>query len=57
MAEIIENGILIREVDVKGIMTKSSLPVGGILSQPICGLHSWLQILLCLIYEEVHRPY
>ena len=29
MAEIIENGILIRDVETKTIMTKSSLPVGG----------------------------
>ena len=28
MAEVI-NGILIREVETKNIMTKSSLPVGG----------------------------
>ena len=37
MAEIIENGILIREVDVKGIMTKSSLPVGGYSVNPYVG--------------------
>ena len=34
MAEVI-NGILIREVETKNIMTKSSLPVGGYSVNPI----------------------
>lgn len=29
MAEMMENGILIRDVETKNIMTKSNLPVGG----------------------------
>ena len=29
MAEMMENGILIRNVETKNIMTKSNLPVGG----------------------------
>lgn len=37
MAEIIENGILIRDVDTKNIMTKSSLPVGGYSVNPYVG--------------------
>lgn len=37
MAEIIENGILIRDVETKNIMTKSSLPVGGYSVNPYVG--------------------
>ena len=37
MAEMIENGILIRDVDTKNIMTKSSLPVGGYSVNPYVG--------------------
>ncbi len=37
MAEIMENGILIRDVDTKNIMTKSSLPVGGYSVNPYVG--------------------
>lgn len=37
MAEIIENGIQIRDVDTKNIMTKSSLPVGGYSVNPYVG--------------------
>ena len=37
MAEIIENGILIRDVETKTIMTKSSLPVGGYSVNPYVG--------------------
>ena len=37
MAEVIENGILIRDVDTKNIMTKSSLPVGGYSVNPYAG--------------------
>lgn len=29
MAEIVESGVLIRDVETKNIMTKSTLPVGG----------------------------
>ena len=29
MAEMMENGILIQNVETKNIMTKSNLPVGG----------------------------
>ena len=29
MAEVNNNGILIRDVETKNIMTKSTLPVGG----------------------------
>ena len=36
MAEVI-NGILIREVETKNIMTKSSLPVGGYSVNPYVG--------------------
>ena len=37
MAEVIENGILIRDVETKNIMTKSSLPVGGYSVNPYVG--------------------
>ena len=37
MAEIMEQGILIRDVDTKNIMTKSSLPVGGHSVNPYVG--------------------
>ena len=37
MAEIVENGILIHDVDVKHVMTKSSLPVGGYSVNPYTG--------------------
>ena len=37
MAEVID-GILIREVETKNIMTKSSLPVGGYSVNPYVGL-------------------
>lgn len=37
MAEIMEQGILIRDVEAKNIMTKSSLPVGGYSVNPYVG--------------------
>lgn len=37
MAEMMENGILIRDVETKSIMTKSSLPVGGYSVNPYVG--------------------
>lgn len=37
MAEMMENGILIRDVQTKNIMTKSSLPVGGYSVNPYVG--------------------
>ena len=37
MAEIVENSILIRDVQTKNIMTKSSLPVGGYSVNPYVG--------------------
>lgn len=37
MAEITQNGILIRDVQTKNIMTKSSLPVGGYSVNPYVG--------------------
>ena len=46
MAEVID-GILIREVETKNIMTKSSLPVGGYSVNPLCRLYTCLQVLLC----------
>ena len=44
MAEVI-NGILIREVETKNIMTKSSLPVGGYSVNPYVGSTEWLEHL------------
>ena len=37
MAQIVDSGILIGEVDTKNIMTKSSLPVGGYSVNPYVG--------------------
>ena len=37
MAQIETNGILIREVETKNIMTKSSLPVGGYSVKKLAG--------------------
>ena len=37
MAEMMENGILIRNVETKNIMTKSNLPVGGYSVNPYVG--------------------
>ena len=37
MAAIVQNGILIRDVETKNIMTKSSLPVGGYSVNPYVG--------------------
>lgn len=37
MAEIKENGILIRNIETKNIMTKSALPVGGYSVNPYVG--------------------
>ena len=37
MAEMMENDILIRDVETKNIMTKSSLPVGGYSVNPYVG--------------------
>ena len=37
MAAIVQNGVLIRDVDTKNIMTKSSLPVGGYSVNPYVG--------------------
>ncbi len=54
MAEVI-NGILINEVETKNIMTKSSLPVGGLLGQSLCRLYTCLQVLLCFFYEALYR--
>ena len=37
MAEIVENGVLIRDVETKNVMTKSALPVGGYSVNPYVG--------------------
>lgn len=37
MAEVNNNGILIRDVETKNIMTKSTLPVGGYSVNPYVG--------------------
>lgn len=52
MAEVID-GILIREVETKNIMTKSSLPVGGYSVNPYVGCtHA-----LCFFYEALYRAH
>ena len=48
MEEVI-NGILIREVETKNIMTKSSLPVGGYSVNPYVGLHMPASIAMLLL--------
>lgn len=57
MAEVNNNGILIRDVETKNIMTKSTLPVGGYSVNPYVGLYPWLQVLLRFVHAAVHRPY
>ena len=37
MAEIVESSVLIRDVETKNIMTKSTLPVGGYSVNPYVG--------------------
>lgn len=55
MAQTLEPGILIRDVDASQIMTKTSLPVGYSVN-PMWAAPT-APILLCLVYETVHRPY
>lgn len=55
--QVNESSILIREVETKNIMTKSTLPVGGYSVNPYVGCTHGCKILLCLIYEAVYRSY
>ncbi len=48
MEEVI-NGILIREVGTKNIMTKSSLPVGGYSVNPMWAVHMPASIAMLLL--------
>ena len=48
MEEVI-NGILIREVETKNIMTKSSLPVGGYSVIPMWAVHMPASIAMLLL--------
>ena len=50
MAEVID-GILIREVETKNIMTKSSLPVGGYSVNPYVGCTHACKYC-CLLYTS-----
>lgn len=52
MEEVI-NGIIIREVETKNIMTKSA--GRRLLGQSLCGLYTCLQVLLCFFYEAFYR--
>ena len=53
MEEVI-NGILIREVETKNIMTKSvQSACRRLLGQSICRLYTCLQVLLCFFYEAL----
>ena len=52
MEEVI-NGILIREVETKNIMTKSSLPVGGYSVNPLWAVHMPAGVLSMLLYEAL----
>lgn len=49
--------VIIRQIQVKDVMTKSNAPIGGYCVNPYIGMHPWLQILLCLIHEKIHRPH
>ena len=51
MEEVI-NGILIREVETKNIMTKSSLPVGGYSVNPYVGCTHACKYCYCLLYTS-----
>ena len=48
MEEVI-NGILIRDVETKNIMTKSSLPVGGYSVNPYGAVHMPASIAMLLL--------
>ena len=48
-----EKSVVLREIDTRGIITKTKLPVGGLCCKPIRGVHAWMQVLLCFIHEEV----
>ena len=39
MAEIVESGVLIRDVETKNIMTKSTPSSGRLFGEPLCRLH------------------
>ncbi len=47
--EEVMNGILIREVETKNIMTKSSLPVGGYSVNPYVAVHMPASIAMLLL--------
>ena len=51
MAEIVENGVLIRDIETKNIMTKSTLPVGGYSVNPYVGCTHGCK------YEAIYRAY
>ena len=45
-----------KKVVVKDLVTKSNLPSKRLCDKPLCGLPSWVQVLLCLFYEAVYEP-
>ena len=47
------NDILGKEVEVKDILAKSRLPVGGYSANPYVGC-ARMQVLLRLLHEEIH---
>ena len=48
--------MVIKEIDVKSVMTKSNLPVAsGFLGQSLCWMHSRVQVLLRLLHEAVYQ--
>ena len=56
MAEVID-GILIREVETKNIMTKSSLPVGGYSVNPYVGCTHACKYCYASFYEALYRTH
>ena len=54
MAEVID-GILIREVETKNIMTKSSLPVGGYSVNPYVGWSAFVNTTMTFANTIIER--
>ena len=57
MAEVNNNGILIRDVETKNIMTKSPLPVGGYSVNPYVGCTHGCKYCYDAIYNKRDRSY
>ena len=57
MAEIVESGVLIRDVETKNIMTKSTLPVGGYSVNPYVGCTHGCKYCYASFMKRFYRAY